>query len=140
MREPLSYEIAYGAAHAALEAGRAKGHRVCAAVVNRSGVTKVLLSDDGVGPLGVETARRKAYTSAVSGVPTAQFAAFAASPRMQAAPPHLVDPNLLPVAGGVPIVTADGEVIGAIGVGGADDVTDDHIANQARDSVAEIVA
>ena len=64
MREPLSYEIAHGAALAALEAGRAEGHSVCAVVVNRSGVTKVLLSDDGVGLLGVETARRKAYTSA----------------------------------------------------------------------------
>jgi uncharacterized protein GlcG (DUF336 family) len=56
------------------------------------------------------------------------------------APPHLVDSNLLPVAGGVPIVTADGEVIGAIGAGGADDVTDDLIAKQAYDSVAKIVA
>jgi uncharacterized protein GlcG (DUF336 family) len=140
MRDPLSFEIAHGAALAALQAGRAEGHQVCAVVVNRSGITKVLLSDDGVGPLGVESARRKAYTSAVSGVPTAQFAAFAASPRMQIAPPHLLDPNLLPVAGGVPIVTVDGEVIGAIGVGGADDVTDDRIAGQARDSVAKIVA
>jgi uncharacterized protein GlcG (DUF336 family) len=59
---------------------------------------------------------------------------------MQVAPPHLVDSSLLPVAGGVPIVTADGEVIGAIGVGGADDTTDDRIAQQARDSVAKIVA
>ncbi|MER5226685.1 GlcG/HbpS family heme-binding protein [Streptomyces flaveus] len=91
----------------------------------------------GTGLVSVETARRKAYTSAVSGVPTAKFAAFAASPQMQVAPPHLVDANLLPVAGGVPIVTADGE---AIGVGGADDVTDDRIAQQARDSVAKIVA
>lgn len=39
----------------------------------------------------------------------------------------------------MPIVTADGEVIGAIGVGGADDTTDDRIANQACDSVAKIV-
>jgi uncharacterized protein GlcG (DUF336 family) len=88
----------------------------------------------------VQTARRKAYTSAVSGVPTAKFAAFAASPQMRVAPPHLVDANLLPVAGGVPIVTADGEVIGAIGVAGADDTTDDRMANQARGSVAKIVA
>jgi uncharacterized protein GlcG (DUF336 family) len=61
-------------------------------------------------------------------------------PQMQLAPVHLVDSNLLPVAGGVPIVTADGEVIGAIGVGEADDVTDDRIAHQDRDSVAAIVA
>ena len=37
-------------------------------------------------------------------------------------------------------MTADGEVIGAIGVGGADDLTDDRIANQACESVTEIVA
>ncbi|MET9462760.1 heme-binding protein [Streptomyces canus] len=40
----------------------------------------------------------------------------------------------------MPIVTADGEVIGAIGVGGADDTTDDRIAQRARDSVAKVVA
>ncbi|WP_406165450.1 heme-binding protein [Streptomyces canus] len=40
----------------------------------------------------------------------------------------------------MPIVLADGEVIGAIGVGGADDTTDDRIAQQARDSVAKVVA
>ncbi|MDX3244325.1 heme-binding protein [Streptomyces sp. ME18-1-4] len=51
----------------------------------------------------------------MSGDPTARFAAFAASPQMQVAPSHLVDANLLPVAGGVPIVTAEGEIIGAIG-------------------------
>ncbi|MDT0483879.1 MULTISPECIES: heme-binding protein [Streptomyces] len=43
-------------------------------------------------------------------------------------------------AGGTPIVTADGEVIGAIGVGGANDTTDDRIAQRARDSVAKVVA
>jgi uncharacterized protein GlcG (DUF336 family) len=37
-------------------------------------------------------------------------------------------------------VTADGEVIGAIGVGGADDITDDRIAQRARESVAKVVA
>ncbi|WP_328785367.1 heme-binding protein [Streptomyces canus] len=42
--------------------------------------------------------------------------------------------------GGAPIVPADGEVIGAIGGGGADDTTDDRIAQQARDSVAKVVA
>ncbi|WP_405622098.1 heme-binding protein [Streptomyces sp. NBC_00076] len=76
----------------------------------------------------------------MSGVPKGKFVAFAASPQMQVAPPHLVDANLLPVAGGVPIVTADGEVIGAIGVGGAGDTTDDRIAQRVRDSVAKVVA
>ncbi|ALU73464.1 hypothetical protein H351_30960 (plasmid) [Rhodococcus erythropolis R138] len=139
MREPLTYEIALTAAESGIRFGRADGRALCVVVVNRSGITKVVLADDGVGALGVETARRKAYTSALSGATTAQFAALAASPKMQFAPTHLLDPHLLPVAGGVPIVTKEGEVIGAIGVGGADDITDDFIAGQARESVAELV-
>lgn len=140
MREPLSYDIARRAAEAVLDAARAEGTRVCAVVVNRSGVTKVLLSDDGVGPIGIETARRKAYTAAVTGMPTAAFAAFAADPAMAVAPPHLVDGQLLPVPGGQPVVVDDGEVIGGIGVGGADGATDDRLAGEALKSIAALLA
>ncbi|WP_406109147.1 heme-binding protein [Streptomyces sp. NBC_01003] len=140
MREPLTYTVAHQAAQAALETARAEGLRVCAVVVNRGGATKVLLADDGVGLLGVETARRKAYTSAASGLPTATFAQFAASPEMAVAPVHLVDDQLLPVPGGVPIVVDDGEVIGGIGVGGADGATDDRLATLALKSIAELLA
>lgn len=140
MREPLSYAIAHTAAEAALDAARAEGTRICVAVVNRSGVTKVLLSDDGVGPLGIETARRKAYTAAVTGVPTSQFAAFAASPAMAVAPVHHVDGGLLAVPGGVPITVDDGEVIGAVGVGGADAETDERLASRALEGLKDLTA
>lgn len=138
MREPLSYAIAYRAAEAALEAARAEGARICVAVVGRSGVTKVLLSDDGVGPIGIETARRKACTAAVTGVSTSQFAAFAASPAMAVAPVHLVDAHLLPVPGGVPITVDDSEVIG--GVGGADGETDERLASRALEGLKDLIA
>jgi uncharacterized protein GlcG (DUF336 family) len=138
MREPLSYAIAHGAAEAALEAARAEGARICVAVVNRSGITKVLLGDDGVGPIGIETARRKAYTAAVTGVPTSKFAALAASPAMAVAPVHLVDADLLAVAGGVPITVDDGEVIGAVGVGGAE--TDERLASHALEGLKDLIA
>lgn len=140
MREPLSYDIARGAAEAVLEAARAEGARVCVVVVNRSGVTKVLLCDDGVGPIAVETARRKAYTAAVVGMPTAAFATFAADPVMRFSPPHLVDSQLLAVPGGQPVVVDDGEVIGGIGVGGADGDTDDRLASEALKSIAALLA
>jgi uncharacterized protein GlcG (DUF336 family) len=139
MREPLSYDIARRAAEAVLDAARAEGAQVCAVVVNRSGVTKVLLGDDGVGPVGIETARRKAYTAAVTGMPTAAFAAFAADPAMAVTPPHLVDGQLLPVPGGRPIVVDDGEVIGGIGVGGAHADTDDRLAGEALKSVGALL-
>ncbi|WP_329538185.1 heme-binding protein (plasmid) [Streptomyces sp. NBC_01450] len=140
MREPLTYAIAHGAAEATLEAARAEGVRICVVVVNRSGITKVLLSDDGVGPIGVETARRKAYTAAVSGMPTSTFAAFAASPAMALAPVHLVDAHLLPVPGGVPLTVDDGEVIGAVGVGGADGETDERLASHALEALKDLLA
>ncbi|MFJ9179445.1 heme-binding protein [Streptomyces sp. NPDC102360] len=140
MREPLSYAVARNAADAALEAAEAEGVRICVVVVNRSGITKVLLSDDGVGPIGVETARRKAYTAAVSGMPTSVFAGFAASPAMAVAPVHLVDPQLLPVIGGLPITVDDGEVIGAIGVGGADGETDERFAAHALEALKAALA
>lgn len=140
MRAPLTYEAARAAADAVLTAGRAEGLRLAVAVVDRGGITRILLADDGAGPMAVETARRKAYTSAVSGFGTAAFAQFAASPAMTVAPPHLIDPNLLPVPGGVPIVVDDSEVIGGIGVGGADGATDDHIAATAAKSIADLLA
>ena len=135
MREPLKYDVASAAAQAVIEIGREKGLFLAVSVVNRDGITKVILSDDGVGPMGVETSRRKAYTAAVTGMPTTIFAKFASSPEVAAAPPHLIDAQLLPMPGGWPIVV-DGEVIGGIGVGGADGVTDDNVAPQALEKFA----
>ncbi|MGD6741564.1 GlcG/HbpS family heme-binding protein [Streptomyces sp. BH106] len=140
MRAPLTYEIAHTAAEAALAAARTGGLAVCAVVTDRSGGSKVLLADDGVGPIGVETARRKAHTAAVSGMPTAAFAELAASPTMAVAPVRLLDDQLLPVPGGVPIRVDDGEVIGGIGVGGADAATDDRLARDALGAIAELLA
>jgi uncharacterized protein GlcG (DUF336 family) len=59
---------------------------------------------------------------------------------MAVAPVHLVDAQLLPVPGGVPITVDDGEVIGGIGVGGADGATDDRLAVEALKSIAALLA
>lgn len=138
MREPLTYEIAITAAEAAIELGRAQGLHVSVSVVNRSGITKVILTDDGAGPIAVETGRRKAYTSAVTGMPTTVFAEFASDPRMAAAPPHQLDASLLAAPGGLPIAI-DGEVIGGIGVGGADGPTDVSLAEHALQRIAVLL-
>lgn len=138
MREPLSYEAAHAAAQAVINLGRAQNLHLSVSVVNRSGITKVILSDDGASKMATETGRRKAYTAAVTSMPTSIFAKFAADPAMAASPPHAVDPQLLAAPGGLPIVV-DGEVIGGIGVGGADGETDDNIAAQALKEVAELL-
>ncbi|MFZ3555863.1 GlcG/HbpS family heme-binding protein [Streptomyces sp. BH055] len=139
MRAPLNYAIAHAAAQAALTAARTEGIAVCAVVTDRSGGSKVLLADDGVGPIGIETARRKAHTAAVSGMATAAFAELAASPAMTVAPVHHLDPQLLPVPGGIPITVDDGEVIGALGIGGADATTDERLARQALTAIADLL-
>jgi uncharacterized protein GlcG (DUF336 family) len=138
MREPLSYEVSHAAAQAVIELGRNQGLRLSVSVVNRSGITKVILSDDGAGPMAVETGRRKAYTAAVTGMPTTVFAQLAADPRMAAAPPHIIDPQLLPAPGGLPI-SVDGEVIGGIGVGGADGQTDNSVAEEALKQIQALL-
>ena len=141
MRAPLTFEAAKTAAEAVLTAGRAEGLRLAVVVVDRGGSTRVLLADDGAGPMAVETARRKAYTAAVNGFPTTTFAKLITSPAMAAGtPPHLIDPNLLAAPGGVPIVVDEWEVIGGIGVGGADGDTDDRLAATGVKTITDLLA
>ncbi len=142
MRAPLTFEAARTAAEAVLTAGRAEGLRLAVVVVDRGGSTRVLLADDGAGPMAVETARRKAYTAAVNGFPTTAFAKLIASPAMAmtSPPPHLIDPNLLAAPGGVPIVVDEWEVIGGVGVGGADGDTDDRLAATGVKTIADLLA
>lgn len=114
----LPLEIAKIVAEQVIAAGADGQVKYAVAVLDRSGTTRVLLSDDGAGILAIETARRKAYTAAVMGMDTRAFAEAVIGPAFAAAPPRDVDPQLLAVPGGVPIVV-DGEVLGGIGVGGA---------------------
>ena len=60
----ISAGLAAEAVTAAVEACAARGHRVTAAVVDRSGVLRALLRADGAGPHTVSSARDKAYTAA----------------------------------------------------------------------------
>jgi len=83
-------------------------------VTDHQGVARVVLVGDAAGPVGIATSRRKAYSSAATGMTTSKLAQFLADNH---ANPALVDVELLPQPGGVPIVS-HGVTIGAIGVGG----------------------
>lgn len=139
MRAPLAFDAVRAAAEALIADARAADLRLAVAIVDRGGMTRLLLADDGVGPIGVETARRKAYTSAVTGMNTAVFAQFVASPAMAVAPPHLVDASLLAAPGGEPVVVDGAEVIGGVGVGGADGDTDARFAATAAKTIADLL-
>ncbi|HNP27717.1 MAG TPA: heme-binding protein [Nitrospirales bacterium] len=112
---PLS--LATKAASAAVEQCTKDGYQVSAAVVDRAGVVRALLREDGAGPHTVDSSRKKAYTSASLKRPTAELGELIAKmPAVQAL--RDMNENMLILGGGLPIEIG-GEVVGGIGVGGA---------------------
>ena len=96
---------------------RANGYRVSVAIVERNGMEKVLLRSDGAGPHTINSSTQKAFTAASMGRPTGDIAnAIANTPAIEGL--RDMDDRLLFLEGGLPI-TANGQVIAGIGVGGA---------------------
>lgn len=87
-------------------------------VVDESGIVKETLRMDGAPLVSLETARNKAYAAAAIGMRPDDFYAAIESDGAAAAE-FGTRPGLALIAGGVPIVTPDGEVAGGIGVAGA---------------------
>lgn len=139
----LSLDDAYGLAKSALEQCRVNGYPNSAvAVTDKAGVVVVLLREPGAPEPTAESARRKAYTSAKTGMSTAEFAKSKnwvdtnPPPRPQssgappAAPPGAGanpfanlpvfdnDPNLVPWGGGLTLKSGSA-VVGGIGLSGA---------------------
>jgi len=109
----LAQQIVAGA----IEACKQQGYNVSASVVDRSGTPRAFGRADGAGPHTVNSAFRKAFTSASMRAPTAQFAAaIAKTPAIEGL--RQMDDRILLLAGGLPI-KAGNEVVGGIGVGGA---------------------
>jgi uncharacterized protein GlcG (DUF336 family) len=108
--------VALKAAEAALKACVDQGLTPTVTISDREGVARVVLVADGAGPVSISTSRRKAYSAASLGISTAQLAKNAAEMHII---PESVDPELLPLPGGFPIVSHN-VVVGGIGVGGAD--------------------
>jgi uncharacterized protein GlcG (DUF336 family) len=109
--------MATKALHAALEACKKDGYRVSVSVVDRAGVLRAMGRADGAGPHTVESSRRKAYTASSLRRPTTELAELIAKvPTLQAL--RDMNPEILILGGGLPI-DISGDVVGAIGVGGA---------------------
>ena len=113
----LPFSLAEKAAITSMDKCREGGYKVSVAVVDRSGTIIVLLRDNGASPHTVDSSSRKAYTSASLRRPTEHLAQLITKfPSIEG----LRDMNekILILGGGLPI-EIQGEVIGAIGVGGA---------------------
>ncbi len=118
----LPLDLALEAAQEAARRCLADGHEVTVTVVDSSGVPQVVLRTDGATIHTRETSFRKAYTVVTLG-PVLRFetaGAFAAlvtrSPANGAALSSVA--NVIPLAGAVAFL-ARGEIVAALGVGGA---------------------
>jgi len=112
----LTPETALKAAQAALKKCRNNGFQATVAVVDRMGVTQVLLRDRFAGPHTVEMARAKAWTAVSFRTNTTALAEATQAGRPQSGVRHL--PGVAAAGGGL-MIEAGGGLLGAIGVSGA---------------------
>ena len=113
----LPTALASKAAQAAVDQCKKDGYKISASVVDRAGLLRAVLRADGAGPHTLDSSRKKAYTAASLRRPTTDLAEMIAKqPALQAL--RDMNDSILMVGGGLPIEIA-GEVVGAIGVGGA---------------------
>jgi uncharacterized protein GlcG (DUF336 family) len=112
----LGPELALDLARAALANCRTRGYQVAVAVVDRFGVTQVMLRDRFAGPHTPSTATGKAWTAASFKTSTTELNAISQPGMMQAGIRNL--PGAVVIAGGL-IVEAGGSLVGAVGVSGA---------------------
>jgi uncharacterized protein GlcG (DUF336 family) len=128
---PLRLET--DAAQAAIDACAAGNFHVSVVIVDADGNAKAMLLADGAIFTTADSARRKAYTAVMMRRATSAIQqAIAANP---GAPlPGDGNPAMLFLAGGLPI-RAGGEVIGAIGVGGAASEQDEKCAQAGLDKI-----
>jgi uncharacterized protein GlcG (DUF336 family) len=112
----LSPEVALDLARAALADCRQRGYQVAVAVVDRFGVTQVMLRDRFAGPHTPSTASGKAWTAVTFRTNTTELHAISQPGMMQAGLRNL--PGAVILGGGL-VIEASGSLVGAIGVSGA---------------------
>ncbi len=112
----LSADAAGGIVDASRRRAAALGTAACISVVDAGGSPVALLRLDGASFLTATVATNKAVAAAGLGVPTAEFATFAAAdPALLAGMAN--QPNVAAFPGGVPLL-AGGAIAGAVGVAG----------------------
>jgi uncharacterized protein GlcG (DUF336 family) len=112
----LSLDLAQAIAQGALEKCRADGNHVTIAILDRAGLDKVIVRDEGSGPHTLTTARRKAFTSVTFKTTSGEWANRVLTNPAVAGLKETA--GTIPLGGGVPI-KAGNEIIGAIGVSGS---------------------
>jgi uncharacterized protein GlcG (DUF336 family) len=112
----LSPELALELARASLADCSKRGFQIAVAVVDRFGVTQVMLRDRFAGPHTVSTAQGKAWTAVSFRTSTSELNAISQPGMMQAGIRNL--PGAVIIGGGL-TVEAGGSLLGGVGVSGA---------------------
>src|SRR4051794_13202664 len=112
----LSPELALDLARGAQASCRTRGYQVAVAVVDRFGITQVMLRDRFAGPHTPSTASGKAWTAVSFRTSTTELNGISQPGMMQAGIRNL--PGAVIIGGGVTIEAA-GSLVGAVGVSGA---------------------
>ena len=113
----LKPEVALKVAQAALESCRKSGFQIAVAVVDRAGLTQVMLRDRFAGAHTPDTATNKAWTAVTFRTNTSALAKESEAGKDANGIRHL--PRVVIVGGGVMIESGTGSLIGGVGVSGA---------------------
>ena len=112
----LTPDTALDAARAALASCRKAGHQVAVAIVDRAGVTQVMLRDRFAGAHTPETASGKAWTAVNFRTNTTELLNITQPGQPQSGVRNL--PRVVMIGGGM-LIEAQGAILGGIGVSGA---------------------
>jgi uncharacterized protein GlcG (DUF336 family) len=126
----LTLDQAVAIARATLEKGREAGYKpLTVAVLDDSGVVKVIHRDDGSSLLRPEIAVGKAWGSLGMGLSSRAIADLAAErPQFAASLAALAGGRVVPAAGGVLVQDGSGDTVGAVGVTGDTSDNDEECA------------
>lgn len=111
------------------------GTAVSVAVVDEYGVLVAFSRMDEAIKISPKFAYAKAYTAASLGMPTDSMAPFSQEGKPYHDLNSLFGGSMTTIAGGVPILK-DGKIIGGVGVGGSQDVSQDLLC--AQEAVKEL--
>jgi glc operon protein GlcG len=120
--------------------GKAGFAKVNVVVVDDGGRLVAAARQDGACKACTEIAQNKAITAALYAAPTRVFADLSFGAKRDGVnaglPGSAFVPGLVAFAGGLPIKTAKGDVIGAIGVSGASEDQDEACAQAGLDAIS----
>lgn len=131
----MTPETALKAVQAGLKECRNLGYQVTVAIVDRNGLTQVMMRDRYAGAHTIDSALNKAWTAASFKMNTTGFAQNTQSGKESSGIRHV--PRVLAIGGGM-IIEAGGNLYGSVGVSGAPSgEADDKCAKVAVEAILE---